>query len=74
MRTEDMTLVSIDDHVIEPPDMFERHVPERWRDQAPRVETMPHGYDAWVFQGLETPTPFGRGRVDPDRADVRCPR
>src|SRR4051794_34529563 len=25
MRVEDMILVSCDDHVIEPPDMFERH-------------------------------------------------
>ena len=58
MRTEDMILVSIDDHVIEPPDMFVRHVPARWRDQAPRVETV-DGVDAWVFQGLQTPTPFG---------------
>ena len=27
MQLEDMILVSCDDHVIEPPDMFERHVP-----------------------------------------------
>ena len=27
MNVEDMILVSIDDHVIEPPGMFERHVP-----------------------------------------------
>src|SRR5436190_1870649 len=37
MRVDDMILVSIDDHVIEPPDMFERHIPERFRDRAPRV-------------------------------------
>ena len=36
MRVEDLVLVSIDDHVVEPRDMFERHVPERWRDHAPR--------------------------------------
>ena len=27
MNVDDMILVSIDDHVIEPPDMFDRHVP-----------------------------------------------
>ena len=59
MRTDDMILVSIDDHVIEPPDMFERHVPERWKGEAPRVETTAQGIDAWVFQGVETSTPFG---------------
>jgi hypothetical protein len=57
--TEDMILVSIDDHVIEPPDMFERHVPQRWQADAPRVETNAQGIDAWVFQGVETSTPFG---------------
>ncbi len=30
-----MILVSIDDHVIEPRDMFDHHVPDRWKDQAP---------------------------------------
>jgi predicted TIM-barrel fold metal-dependent hydrolase len=59
MRSEDMILVSIDDHVIEPPDMFERHVPQRWQSDAPHVETNDQGIDAWVFQGVETSTPFG---------------
>src|SRR5579884_4490546 len=36
MRMEDMILVSVDDHVVEPPDLFDGHVPERYRDVAPR--------------------------------------
>jgi predicted TIM-barrel fold metal-dependent hydrolase len=59
MRTEDMVLVSIDDHVIEPPDMFERHVPERWKAEAPRVEKDERGFDQWTFQGIASSTPFG---------------
>lgn len=35
MRTEDLILVSIDDHVVEPADMFDRHVPDKYRGQAP---------------------------------------
>ena len=31
MRIEDMILISVDDHVVEPPDMFERHIPDRGR-------------------------------------------
>lgn len=58
MKIDDMILVSIDDHVIEPPDMFERHVPAKWKDQAPRVENV-NGIDQWTFQGLKTSTPFG---------------
>ncbi len=58
MRLEEMVLVSIDDHVIEPPDMFDGHVPAKWASQAPRVETV-NGMDQWTFQGVESPTPFG---------------
>jgi predicted TIM-barrel fold metal-dependent hydrolase len=49
-----MVLVSIDDHVIEPPDMFDRHVPTRWADQAPRVITDEHGSQFWEFQGARS--------------------
>ena len=35
MDIDDLVLVSVDDHVVEPPDMFEAHLPERWRDVAP---------------------------------------
>src|SRR5437763_1332598 len=51
MRTDDLILVSIDDHVIEPRDMFERHVPAKYRDVAPRVVTDDAGVEQWVFQG-----------------------
>jgi predicted TIM-barrel fold metal-dependent hydrolase len=56
---EDMILVSIDDHFIEPPDMYENHVPAKWLDQAPRVVRNEQGVDEWVFQGERTSTPFG---------------
>ena len=39
MQMNDMILVSIDDHVCEPPDMFERHVPAKWKERAPRLLT-----------------------------------
>jgi len=51
MQLDDMILVSIDDHVIEPRDMFERHVPAKYKDDAPRVETSDSGIEAWTFQG-----------------------
>ncbi len=59
MQMDDMILVSIDDHMIEPPDMFENHVPERFRDQVPKVVRNESGQDEWVFQGASTSTPFG---------------
>jgi predicted TIM-barrel fold metal-dependent hydrolase len=52
MQVEDMILVSCDDHVVEPRDMFEGHVPDRWRDQAPRSVIDENGIETWVFQGV----------------------
>jgi predicted TIM-barrel fold metal-dependent hydrolase len=58
MNLEDMILVSIDDHMIEPPNMFENHVPKKWLDDAPKV-VHEDGIDRWVFQGEKTSTSFG---------------
>ena len=49
MRAEDMILISVDDHIAEPADMFEAHVPARWREQAPRVVTDEHGFQQWWY-------------------------
>src|SRR5690606_40277454 len=38
MRADDMILVSVDDHLVEPPDLFEGRLPARYADLAPRVE------------------------------------
>ncbi len=54
MNVADMILISIDDHVIEPRDMFVGHVPDRWRDQAPRSVMNDQGIERWVFQGVES--------------------
>src|SRR4051812_36742906 len=59
MHEDDMILVSIDDHMVEPPDMYKKHVPKKWRDEAPKVVRDEHGVDAWGFQGEKTTTPFG---------------
>ena len=36
MQMNDMILVSVDDHVCEPPDMWDAHVPAKWKDRAPK--------------------------------------
>ena len=59
MQQDDMILVSIDDHMIEPPDLFENHVPAKWKDEAPKVVRNENGVDEWHFQGQATSTPFG---------------
>ena len=49
MNVDDLILISVDDHVIEPPDMFEGRLPDRFKDRAPRIERGPDGADFWRF-------------------------
>jgi predicted TIM-barrel fold metal-dependent hydrolase len=51
MNVEDLVLVSVDDHIIEPREMFDAHIPERYRDRAPRVLTDEDGSEYWLFEG-----------------------
>jgi predicted TIM-barrel fold metal-dependent hydrolase len=55
MDTNDMILVSVDDHVIEPPTMFDAHIPEKYRDQAPRVKEDESGAQYWEYEGNRAP-------------------
>jgi predicted TIM-barrel fold metal-dependent hydrolase len=45
----DYILISVDDHVIEPPDLFVNHLPARYLDAAPKLERNEEGSDVWVF-------------------------
>ncbi len=49
MKAADMILISVDDHICEPADMFDAHVPAGYRDRAPRVETDDNGYQQWWY-------------------------
>jgi predicted TIM-barrel fold metal-dependent hydrolase len=49
MRLEDMILISVDDHVVEPPDLFENHLADRWKPLAPRSVRDARGNDVWVW-------------------------
>ncbi|MCU0267222.1 MAG: amidohydrolase [Acidimicrobiales bacterium] len=51
MKTEDMILVSVDDHVVEPPDMFENHLTGRYADRRPYVRRTSTGIDVWMYEG-----------------------
>ena len=62
MRVEDMVLVSIDDHVVEPADTFARHVPAKYRDRAPTIVRGDDGIERWVYLGAATGS-FGLNAV-----------
>jgi predicted TIM-barrel fold metal-dependent hydrolase len=51
VNLNDMILISIDDHVVEPPTMFDAHVPAKYKDQAPKNQKNEWGHDVWTFQG-----------------------
>src|SRR3954447_7861677 len=55
MNPEELILVSVDDHLVEPPTMFDAHIPERYRDRAPKVITTKDGADMWTFEGPKIP-------------------
>ena len=55
MKLDDMILVSVDDHVVEPPDVFERHLPAKYKDIAPHVVHEENGTDVWHFLDFEIP-------------------
>jgi predicted TIM-barrel fold metal-dependent hydrolase len=53
VELDDLVLVSVDDHIVEPPHLFDAHIPDRYRAEAPRVVRRPDATDAWVFGGDE---------------------
>lgn len=44
-----MILVSVDDHVVEPPDVFEKHLPAKYQEFAPKLQERPDGTFAWCY-------------------------
>ena len=55
MNKEDMILVSVDDHIVEPPDMFKNHLAKKYIDDAPRLVHNPDGSDTWQFRDVVIP-------------------
>jgi predicted TIM-barrel fold metal-dependent hydrolase len=55
VKANDMILVSVDDHLVEPPTMFEGRVPAKYADEAPKVVRTDDGADVWVFNGAVIP-------------------
>lgn len=45
------TIISVDDHLVEPPNMFEGRLPRRLQDRAPRIVVNEWGHEVWEFDG-----------------------
>ena len=55
MNKDDMILISVDDHIVEPPDMFKNHLAKKYIDEAPRLVHNPDGSDTWQFRDIVIP-------------------
>lgn len=63
--TDEMQLVSVDDHLIEPPDLWQNRLPVKYKDRGPRIIestkdaqdefgagiTIPKGSQVWLLDG-----------------------
>ncbi len=48
-------IISADDHLIEPPDLFEDRLPEKYADVAPKVVETEAGHQVWRYGGATYP-------------------
>jgi predicted TIM-barrel fold metal-dependent hydrolase len=55
VHKDDMILISVDDHIVEPPDMFKNHLPKKYIDDAPQLVHNPDGSDTWQFRDIVIP-------------------
>jgi predicted TIM-barrel fold metal-dependent hydrolase len=54
-RPRRYTVISVDDHIVEPPSTFAGRLPAKFDDLAPRVVERADGSEVWVYDGQEIP-------------------
>src|SRR2546421_7207878 len=48
-KVDELVLISVDDHLIEPPDLFLNHLDAKYQDRAPKLVRNAEGSDVWTF-------------------------
>ena len=69
MKMNDMVMVSVDDHISEPPDMFEKVLSGEALATAPKLMTAETGTNYWLYQGMKLPS-VGLNAHDVSVADL----
>jgi predicted TIM-barrel fold metal-dependent hydrolase len=78
MNMNDMVIVSVDDHISEPPDLFDRHLSGDALATAPKMRISEGGANYWEYQGMKFPSvglnavagrPFEEYGMEPTRMD-----
>lgn len=54
-RRRFVPIVSADDHLIEPPDLFHGRLPKQLAERAPHIVAAPDGSELWEFDGKRYP-------------------
>jgi predicted TIM-barrel fold metal-dependent hydrolase len=49
-------ITSVDDHIVEPPNVWQDRVPSKYKDVAPRVIVDDKGSEVWAYENIRTPT------------------
>jgi hypothetical protein len=52
---DDVQVVSVDDHVIEHPGVWQERLPARLKERGPRIVRTVEGHDVWEFEGGSYP-------------------
>jgi hypothetical protein len=52
-------IISADAHILEPTDIWETWLPQKYADKAPQLVKDVDGGDAWLFAGASEPDPIG---------------
>lgn len=69
-------IISADDHLIEPPDLFEGRIPEKYAEVAPKVVETDAGHQVWRYGGATYPCAgldVGAKTLDPVRFEHMRP-
>ena len=61
-------IISVDDHVIEPPHVWQDYVPAKFRDRAPHM-TVEDGVELWHWDGKVYPTSGMNAAAGRDKED-----
>ena len=51
MLADDVQVVSVDDHVLEPPNVWQNRLPAKYKEVGPKNVRDGSGRDVWVFEG-----------------------
>lgn len=57
------TVISVDDHLVEPPETFEGRMPSRFKDLGPRVIEEEDGSQVWLMEDRQIPNAGANAQV-----------